>query len=967
MSFTNDHGSGDMFNSHMSTQNNNTGNGNQFSGSTFHGPVNFPQNTQNERPLQSRQMDVLKRLNVSKYRDQKDRNPVRVRGTCDWFVTHPTFRAWQETQTSQMLWVTADPGCGKSVLAKYLADSVLTSHAGRIVGYFFFKDDFEDQRSIVKALCCILHQLFYQNRDLLTAHILEQFEMDERIVDSFGSLWNVLISAAKQTDTTEIICLLDAFDECEPDGRSQLTVALERLYTDESRHNFNLKFLITSRLYGDIRQGFQPMQMEGQSLIHLSGEGTEEMEDISREIKTFIKARVETIGARLKLTEEEESILLKSVTRVPNTTYLWVYLTLNLIESIKDIDKTRILDATSDLPKTVDDAYERILSRSEDCQKARKLLHIVVGATRPLTLQEMNLALILSGKHQSYRELELRSEDRIRENIRDLCGLFITVVEGRIYLLHQTAREFLIEKNKPPLQGNTSDSKLPVLHHAAWRFLFGDTPKGNVDSIPSPTWKHSLTLQESHHIIATICIQYLLLSDFRKTLPRGIDIGELTNTYIFLDYSTKSWATHFLKANDKTDNMKQSLVTLCDLIEDCCPAWFQVYWASLGTEFPTGFNSLMIGAYFGLVPVVQHWIMKKTDFDAKDEVYGRSALSWASGNGHTAVMELLIKRSYRTWWKMAQVDLRDRHNRTPLSWAILNGQVEAVGLLLKAGAEIDLEDDIGGTPFEYAICSGNNGVWNIVKKKGSQNHHLPIDRIQTKLLISAARKGNEAIVRHLLENNADIESIDENGQTPLSRAAENGHEAVVRLLLENKADIESMDRLSRTPLFWAVENCHKAVVRLLLENKADIESKDIFSRTPLFWAAIKGHEAAVTLLLENKADIESRDNKYRRTPLCEAAKNGHEAVVRLLLENKADVESTDDIFGRTPLAWAAENGHEAVVRLLLKNNADIQSKDIFSRTPLSYAEISGNKAVTRLPLDVLARILEISAMPYALR
>ncbi|KAB8251095.1 ankyrin repeat-containing domain protein [Aspergillus flavus] len=757
MSFTNDHGSGDMFNSHMSTQNNNTGSGNQFSGSTFYGPVNFPQNTQNE--------------------DQKDRNPVRVRGTCDWFVTHPTFRAWQETQTSQMLWVTADPGCGKSVLAKYLADSVLTSHAGRTVGYFFFKDDFEDQRSIVKALCCILHQLFYQNRDLLTAHIIEQLEMDERIVDSFGSLWNVLISAAKQTDTTEIICLLDAFDECEPDGRSQLTVALERLYTDESRHNFNLKFLITSRLYGDIRQGFQPMQMEGQPLIHLSGEGTEEMEDISREIKTFIKARVETIGARLKLTEEEKSILLKSVTRVPNTTYLWVYLTLNLIENIKDIDKTRILDATSDLPKTVDDAYERILSRSEDCQKARKLLHIVVGATRPLTLQEMNLALILSEKHQSYRELELRSEDRIRENIRDLCGLFITVVEGKIYLLHQTAREFLIEKHKPPIQRNTSDSKL----------------------------RHSLKLQESHQIISRICIQYLLLSDFGKALPQPIDIAKLTNTYIFLDYSAKFWVTHFLEANDETDNMKQSLVTLCDLIEDSCPAWFQVYWASLGSKFPTGFNSLMIGAYFGLVPVVQHWITDKTDVDAKDEVYGRSALSWASGNGHTTVMKLLIKKSYRAWWRMAQVDARDRHNRTPLSWAIMNGQVEAVSLLLKAGAAIDLKDDIGGTPLEYAICSGNNWVWNIVRKKGSQNHHLSIDKIQTKLLISAAKKGHEATVTLLLENNADIESrdeeydiesIDKNGQTPLSWAAKNGYEAMVRLLLENKADIESRDKYS---------------------------------------------------------------------------------------------------------------------------------------------------------------------------
>ncbi|KAK6814396.1 hypothetical protein RU639_009430 [Aspergillus parasiticus] len=787
MSFTNDHGSGDMFNSHMSTQNNNTGSGNQFCGSTFHGPVNFPQNTQNERPLQSRQMDVLKRLNVSKYLDQKDRNPVRVLGTCDWFVTHPTFKAWQETQTSQMLWVTANPGCGKSVLAKYLADSVLTSHAGRTVGYFFFKDDFEDQRSIVKALCCILHQLFYQNRDLLTTHIIDLFEKDESIVDSFGNLWNILISAAEQSDTTEIICLLDAFDECEQDGRSQLTGALQRLYTDESQHNFNLKFLITSRPYGDIRQEFQDIQTKGQSLIHLCGEGTEEMEDISREIKTFIKARVERIGARLNLTEQEKSILLKSVTRVPNTTYLWVYLTLNLIERLKDIDKTRIIDATSDLPKTVDDAYERILSRSEDCLKARKLLHIVVGATRPLTLQEMDLALTLSEKHKSYWDLDLKSEDRIRENIRDLCGLFITVVEGKIYLLHQTAREFLIQENTPDnilyllhqtareflIQDNTPDNILNLLHNTATRILIRDTEYGSNGGTKRLSWKHSLTLHKSHRIIASVCIQYLLLSDFVKARPMAADIGKLTDRYVFLDYSAKCWVNHILASDTKSDDMKHSLLILCDLIEGRCPVWFQIYWTSMGRNFPTGFTSLMIASYFGLIPVLKHWIeLDKVDIDAKDHVYGRSALSWAAGNGHTAVMKLLIKGPlYRPWRKMAQVDAQDKHNRTPLSWAIMNGQVEAVSLLLKAGAAIDLEDDIGGTPFEYAICSGNNGVWDIVKKKGSQNQHLSIDKIQTKLLISAAKKGHEAIVTLLLENNADIESKDRLGQTPLSWAA----------------------------------------------------------------------------------------------------------------------------------------------------------------------------------------------------
>ncbi|KAE8139806.1 ankyrin repeat-containing domain protein [Aspergillus pseudotamarii] len=808
MSFSNDHGTGDMFNAHMSTQNNNTGSGNQFPGASFRGTVNIIQNTQNERSLKSRGIDVLKRLNVSKYRDQKDRNPVRIPGTCEWFVTHPIFKAWQEVQASQMLWVSANPGCGKSVLAKYLADSILPKDSGRTVGYFFFKDDFEDQRSVTHALCCILYQLFNHRRDLLAEYIIEQFEMNERIVDSFSDLWDVLIKAAKQKDAGEIICLLDAFDECEQNGWSQLTKALCSLYKDETRNNFNLKFLITSRSYGHIRQGFQPIQISGQPLIHLSGENDNEMRKISREINLFIKARVNTIGAQLMLTEEEQSMLLKSVTRVPNTTYLWVYLTLNLIESNVDIDKIGIVTATADLPATVDEAYERILCRSKDPKKARKILHIVLGATRPLTLQEMNLALTLDETHRSYSDLDLRPQDRFREYIRDICGLFITVVERKIYLLHQTAREFLILENEPLI------NKIYMLHHTAKRIFFRDMQTGNNNDLQNLSWKHSLTLQESNHIIATICIQYLLLSDFGKAWPLETDIDELSDSYIFLDYSAKCWVNHTLAAYPRSGYRKQSLIILCDLIEGGCPVWFQVYWTSMGTDFPTGFTSLMIASYFGLTPVLGHWIeMEKANPNAKDNVYGRSALSWAAGNGHTAVVKLLIKGSlYRPWRKMAEVDARDSYNRTPLCWAILNAHADVVSQLLKAGATIDLEDDIGGTPFEYAICSGNSGVRNIVMKKGSQNHHLSIDRIQTKLLISASKKGDEAIVKLLLENKADIESKDdEYGQTPLSWAAENGREEVVRLLLENKADIESKDKSGRTPLSWAAENSREEV------------------------------------------------------------------------------------------------------------------------------------------------------------
>jgi ankyrin repeat domain-containing protein 50 len=85
--------------------------------------------------------------------------------------------------------------------------------------------------------------------------------------------------------------------------------------------------------------------------------------------------------------------------RVPNRTYLWVHLTLDLIESSIDIDKAGIVDATSHLPQTVDAAYDRILSKSCNSRMAKKILHIIVAAARPLTVREMNLALALKESH----------------------------------------------------------------------------------------------------------------------------------------------------------------------------------------------------------------------------------------------------------------------------------------------------------------------------------------------------------------------------------------------------------------------------------------------------------------------------------------------------------------------------------------------------------------------------------------
>ena len=238
----------------------------------------------------------------------------------------------------------------------------------------------------------------------------------------------------------------------------------------------------------------------------------------------------------------------------------------------------------------------------------------------------------------------------------------------------------------------------------------------------------------------------------------------------------------------------------------------------------------MIASYFGLERVVKLLLKRDNgEVNSIDGTYQRSALSWASENGFDSIVKLLVRGpSIRfkditklSFLKGVEVDARDRYGRTPLSYAAWNGHAATVKLLVKAGACAESMDEIGGTPISYALCTGQLDVANQLMKGALVGS---VDQISRELLLSASKKGHDAIVERLLDMGANIEAADNQCRTPLSYAAGNGHEAVVRLLLDKGANIEAAHNQRRTPLSYAAKNGHKAVVRLLLDKGASIEA-----------------------------------------------------------------------------------------------------------------------------------------------
>lgn len=94
-------------------------------------------------------------------------------------------------------------------------------------------------------------------------------------------------------------------------------------------------------------------------------------------------------------------------------------------------------------------------------------------------------------------------------------------------------------------------------------------------------------------------------------------------------------------------------------------------------------------------------------------------------------------------------------------------------------------------------------------------------------LYEAARKGDVAEVKAVLDRGADVNAKFRYGATALFKAAERGHTEVVRLLIERGADVNVKDTFyGATAISWAVQKGHTGVVRAILAKSAD-EAGDV--------------------------------------------------------------------------------------------------------------------------------------------
>lgn len=255
-----------------------------------------------------------------------------------------------------------------------------------------------------------------------------------------------------------------------------------------------------------------------------------------------------------------------------------------------------------------------------------------------------------------------------------------------------------------------------------------------------------------------------------------------------------------------------------------------------------------------------------------------------------------------------------------------------------------------------------------------------LDDEGTPLIILAANTKNPAIVRKLIEKEADVNATRQAyfHSTALMESGAANDTATARLLLEAGAEINKVDTFGDPAINWASYYGHIDFVDLLLKRGArwDVQSRngtaiDIAMKEgndrlieyyirmgagkPLenpsamnLLKAVKENDAgAVRRLLSQGADPDLRD-ELDTPALVIAASLAHEEILRLLLAKGADPDLQNRV-GQSALARAALFGHTDIVRRLLDAKADVESAGKkYNLTPLISAAMGGDAEIGRL-------------------
>jgi hypothetical protein len=347
-----------------------------------------------------------------------------------WVLDNATFQQWQQDPRSRLLWIKGDPGKGKTMLLCGIIDELKKS-TGNVS--FFYCQGTDSRLNSATAVLRGLIYLLVKQQPQLTSHLRKRYDQAGASLFQDANAWVALsevFTCMVQDEDLKTSCLVvDALDECAID-LPKLLELIVRTAASSSR----VKWLVSSRNEGHIEQKLKPVG----DTAKLSLELKQNAEQVARAVDAYIDQKLSSLES-LEEDDLREQVRDK-LRRKANGTFLWVALMMQELEKPESWDPLAVVEeAPAGLPQLYDrmmDQIQRLSTRNADI--CRSLLCTAAIAYRPLYFAEMG----------SLRSLACRAT-ALAETARKIvamCGSFLTIREEQVYLVHQSAKDYLSDK-----------------------------------------------------------------------------------------------------------------------------------------------------------------------------------------------------------------------------------------------------------------------------------------------------------------------------------------------------------------------------------------------------------------------------------------------------------------------------------------------------------------------------------------
>ena len=335
--------------------------------------------------------------------------------------------------------------------------------------------------------------------------------------------------------------------------------------------------------------------------------------------------------------------------------------------------------------------------------------------------------------------------------------------------------------------------------------------------------------------------------------------------------------------------------------------------------------------------------------------------------------------------KGADVNATNNKNITPLMLASTKGNVDAVNLLLSAGADQTIEDDTGYTWIHYAVFGDcrKEVLQSIVDLGAKVNAKT---KQNTTALMLASRKGNidainvllsaqgvqaiedingnswihyavlgdcsKEVLQSIIDQGADVNATNKQNATPLMLASKKGNVDVMNVLLSAGANMALKSMCGNTWIHYAIHgDCSKEVLQSIIDFGADVNATNTENCSVLMLASKKGNVDAMNVLLRAGANMALKN--INGDTWIHHAVNGDcsKEVLKLIIDQGTDVNATNKE-NCSALMLASKKGNVDVMNVLLREGADQATEDSFGFSWIHYAVLGDcRKEVIQSVLD----------------